>query len=351
MDQFVCVRLVAANALDLTLFQFDYDLTFAVLFLNADRTVYGRFGSRSDLRQAEKDITLEGFRAALAGALELHKGYPANRATLAGKQPRPVQFKSPDEFPSLRGKYKPALDYEGKVVASCVHCHQVREAERLQWRAERKPMPDEVIFPWPMPDTIGLELDPKTRATVREVARGSAAARAGFQPGDEILTLDGQPLLSIADMQWVLHNAPQPATLVATVRRTGEQKRLTLTLPADWRRHTDIAWRTTTWDLRRMATGGLVLKEASAAERQQSGLRDGDLALRVDYVGQYGEHAAGKNAGFQKDDLIVSVDGRAQRMTEAQFIAHLVQTRQPGERVPVAVLRGGQRLSLELPMQ
>lgn len=351
MDQFVCVRLVAANALDLTLFQFDYDLTFAVLFLNADRTVYGRFGSRSDQDDAEKDISIEGFRAALAGALELHRGYPRNKATLVGKQPRPVPFKSPDDFPSLRGKYKPTLDYEGQVVASCLHCHQVREAERLFWRAERKPMPDEVLYPWPMPDTIGLALDPKTKATVREVARGSAAAKAGFKPGDEIVSLAGQPLLSIADVQWVLHHAPQPAQLPVAVRRTGKPKSFTLTLPAGWRTHTDLSWRATTWDLRRMATGGLVLKDATAAERAQVGLRDEHLALRVDYVGQYGEHAAGKEAGFQKDDLIVSVGGRRQRMTEAQFIAHLVQTWQPGERVPVVVLRGSQRIPLELPMQ
>ncbi len=147
MDQFVCVRLVAANALDLSLFQFDYDLTFAVFFLNADRTVYGRFGSRSEQKHADKDISIEGFRAALAGALELHRSYPANQAALAGKQPRPPRFKTPDDYPSLRGKYKANLDYEGKVVASCVHCHQVREAECTFFRADRKPIPDEVLYP------------------------------------------------------------------------------------------------------------------------------------------------------------------------------------------------------------
>src|SRR5437867_1450406 len=101
MDQFVCVRLVQANALDLALFQFDYDLTFAVHFLNADRTVYGRYGSRSDQKDAQKDISLEGFRKALAAALELHNHYPANRASLTAKQPRAPRFKTPDDYPSL----------------------------------------------------------------------------------------------------------------------------------------------------------------------------------------------------------------------------------------------------------
>ena len=161
MDRFVCVRLVQANALDLTLFQFDYDLSFAVFFMNADKTIYGRYGSRSERKDATKDISIESFREALAAALDLHKRFPADKASLAGKQPRPTQFKTPDDFPSLTGKYKPTLDYEGNVVQSCIHCHQVRDAERLYFRDQRKPIPDEVLYPYPMPDAVGLALDPK----------------------------------------------------------------------------------------------------------------------------------------------------------------------------------------------
>jgi hypothetical protein len=35
-QEFVTVRLVKCNGLDLSLFQFDYDLTFAVFFFNSD---------------------------------------------------------------------------------------------------------------------------------------------------------------------------------------------------------------------------------------------------------------------------------------------------------------------------
>jgi len=45
LDQFVCVRVMNANALDLSLFQVDYDLSFSTVFFNADGTVYGRYGS------------------------------------------------------------------------------------------------------------------------------------------------------------------------------------------------------------------------------------------------------------------------------------------------------------------
>ena len=182
------------------LFQFDYDLTFAVFFMNADKTLYGRYGSRSSQKDAAKDISLEGFRKAMQAALELHKGYPANKAVLAGKKGPEPRFKVPEEYPSLRGKYKATLDYEGKVVQSCMHCHQVRDAERAFFRADKKPIPDEVLYPWPMPEVVGLTLDPKEKATVKSVARGSWAEKDGFKADDEILSLEGQAILSIADV-------------------------------------------------------------------------------------------------------------------------------------------------------
>ena len=349
LSRFICVRLVQANALDLSLFQFDYDLTFAAFFLNADRTVYGRFGSRSH-EEAEKDISLIGFRNALAGALELHEGYPANRASLWGKQPRPVSYSAPEHYPSLAGKYKPTLNYGEKVASSCLHCHQVREAERLVYRTGAQPVPEQSLYPWPIPDVIGLSLEPTAAAKVATVARGSAAARAGFQAGDQILQLEGQPVVSIADVQWVLHHAQGPARLRALVRRGGASTELTLNLEAGWRSRTDISWRATTWDLRRMVTGGLVLKDLTDEARRQAKLSPTSLGLRVHYVGQYGDHAVGQRAGFRKDDVIVEIAGLDQRLTESQLMGHLLQTTKPGTAVPVTVLRAGNRLQLELPM-
>jgi hypothetical protein len=351
LDKFVCVRLVQANALDLSLFQFDYDLTFAAFFLNADKTLYGRFGSRSHHDDAQREISMEGFRKAMEGALALHAQYPANQAALAGKQGRAPKFKVPEEYPALAGKYQPTLDYEGKVARSCLHCHQVREAERLLWRTQRQLVPDDVLYPWPMPNAVGLALDPKEKAKVTRVQSGSAADQAGFQSGDEILSLNGQPLLSIADVQWVLHTAGEPAEVKAVIQRKKRRHPLTLKLAPGWRRVSDISWRATTWDLRRMATGGLKLEDLPNAERRAAGLSDAALALRVEHVGEYGEHAVAKRAGFKKHDVIVAADGLSRRMTESELIGHFLQTKLPATRVPVTVLRAGERLTFELPMQ
>jgi serine protease Do len=352
MEQFVRVRIVQGNALDLSVFQFDTDLTFAAFFLNADRTVYGRFGSRSEQKRADKDITMEGFREAMAGALELHRNYPTNKSALAGKQTLPVKFKTPEQYPGLGGKYTAKLNYaSNKVASSCIHCHQVGESQRKLFRADNQPIPDEVLHPWPMPDVVGLSFDPKSKAKLASVAAGSAADTAGFKAGDELVSLEGQPLLSIADVQWVLHQAKVPATLKAAVRREGRPLDLALQLEKSWRQKSDISWRSSTWDLRRMALGGLVLKELDEAARSPLGLADTSLALRVDYVGQYGEHAAGKKAGFKKEDIIVICDDLTQRMSESDLLRNLLQKRMPGSRVPVTVLRGDEKLTLELPLQ
>src|SRR4029453_1507844 len=92
LEQFVCVRIVHANGMDLSLFQYDYDQSWAAFFLNADRTIYGRYGTRSHRTESENDMSLAGFAEALKGALELHRQYPKNKAVLAGKrgEPSPV---------------------------------------------------------------------------------------------------------------------------------------------------------------------------------------------------------------------------------------------------------------------
>ena len=228
----------------------------------------------------------------------------------------------------------------------------MREAERRFFRDDKKSIPDGVLCPYPMPDAVGLSVDPKSKAKVKEVESASAAEKAGIRAGDELVALDGQPILSIADIQWVLHNSGAPADIPAQIVRGRKKVNITLKLVTDWRRrHSDIAWRTTTWDLRRMAAGGLLLEDATAEECRQAKLSGDALALRVQHVGEYGEHAVAKRAGFKKDDILLSVDSQTRHMTESQLLGYLLQRKMPGEKIPVTVLRGGDQINLELPMQ
>lgn len=352
MERFVCVRLVQANRLDLTKFQFDYDLTFAVFFTNAEGTIYGRYGTRSSREEAERELTQDGLAAAMKGALELHNDYPKNKTRLAGKQSKPTKFKTPNDFPSLKGKYQPVIDYQKNTSRSCLHCHQVTDAKRVIYRNAGKTIPDKLLYIFPMPEVVGLKLDPATRATITRVERKSAAHEAGFRAGDELVTLDGQAILSIADVQWALHHADDADRLPAEVRRkNGRLAKLTLALKNGWRRETDIAWRVSSWPLRRMGTGGLVLKPLTDVQRKQAGLTKSQLGLRVDGMGRYGPHATARRSGFKKGDILVSFNGRTEAMTRSNLLAIATQTTKPGQRVRVVVLRNGKRVRLMLPMQ
>lgn len=349
LEKFVRVRVVSTNGLDLSLFQYDYDQSFAVFLLNADGTVYGRFGTRSHRTNWVGDVSTDGLAKAMAGALELHAAYPKSKEPLAAKiGPKPL-FAVPEKFPSL-GKYKPELDYQGNVVQSCIHCHQIGDAIKDVHRKKGEPLPDEMLFPYPHPKALGLILDPKERATVLKVDPNSPAANAGFQPGDRISALSGQPLLSIADVQWVLHHSPAGgAALKADVVRDGKPAAVTLKLEKGWRQLDDISWRSSSWGLRRMATGGMLL-EALDADRP-AGVPKTGMALRAKHVGQYGPHAAAKHAGFQAGDVIVAFDGKTDLLRETDVFAHALRSRKPGDKVSVTVVRGGKALEMTLPMQ
>jgi hypothetical protein len=350
LDQYVCVRIVQANALDLTHFQDDYDQSFAVFLINPDLTLYGRYATRSE-RPEQDDISLEGLRKAMAEALRMHKACESVKPMLAGKQPRPVRFKTPLEYPSLAGKYKETINYTENTARSCLHCHQVREAERRVYRESRQPIPDEVLFPYPDPGVLGLTMDPKEMATIKGVAAGSAADRAGLRVGDAIITLGGQPLLSIADLQWVLQNTPASAQLPAEVRRDGTTRALVIDLPEGWRRQGNLSWRATTWDLRRMAFGGMALKEINDEERKAAKIPADGMALRAWHVGQFGDHALAKKAGLLQGDILIAFDGRGDRMSESQLLADLLRRRLPGEVVSATVLRNGEQKSFSFAQQ
>jgi hypothetical protein len=351
LERFVRVRVPQANGLDLSLFQFDYDMSFYAFFLHADGTIYGRFGSRSTQEDPSGEVSIPAFREAMAAALDLHARHEEVKGSLAAKRGPPPPHGKPEDYPSLKGRYTSRLDYEGKVVQSCIHCHQIRDAERLLLRDARKPIPDAVLYPWPLPETLGLRLDPRRRATVAGVEPGTAAEKAGFKAGDDVRSLDGQPLISVADVQWVLHRAPAAGRLAARVRRGDEDLSLELPLEDGWRRRSDISWRVTTWELRRMGTGGLLLEEVSEEERAAAGIAKESLALRVRHAGEYGEHATAKNAGFRKGDIIVEVDGRSSRLSETGFVAYAVQEKLPGDRLELGVLRGKERLRLSFRLQ
>ena len=96
---------------------------------------------------------------------------------------------------------------------------------------------------------------------------------------------------------------------------------------------------------------GGVLPRTGHDDRAKAELDKTSLALRAKWVGQNGEHAAAKNAGFLKDDVLISIGGKSARRTESDLMASLATLTKPGDNVAVTVLRDGKKIDLTLPMQ
>ncbi len=352
LDQFVCVRQVSTNGLDLELFQYDTDQSFAVFMLNADRTIYGRFGTRSHRTEWLEDVSLPGLAKALRGALDLHQAYPANRDQLAGKSGGKPEVASPELYPSLKEKFTDALNYEGDVAKSCIHCHQIGEAQRAFYWTAKKPIPEQILFPYPHPKSLGLIFDSKEMATVKSVVDDSVADKTGLHAGDRIVSIAGQPPLSIADVQWVLHQTdPDGAELPIVVARDGKEMSLSMRLDKGWRQVGDLSWRVTSWSYRRMLLGGILLEELDEETRQKLDLKKNAMALRCKHVGQYGPQAAAKKAGIKKGDLLVSYDGRSDFQSETELFHYAINHKSVGDTVNLSVIRDGKEHSFDIPIQ
>ncbi len=349
-DEFVRVRLIRTNGLDLSTFQFDFDMSFAGFFLNADGAIYGRFGSRSAAGSASEHFSLESLRKAMVRALELHAAYPKNRTSLAGKRGPAPTVRTPERRSALR-RFRANPGERRPVANNCIHCQQVAEAFRRSYRDRGKTLPPEWLRPWPVPRILGLTMDPDEMATIEAVLESSSAARDGFESGDEILEVEGQPVLSVADVQWVLHRAGKATKIRTRVRRDGAEHARALTLPSGWRERMDISWRVSSWDMRRMILGGLRLRALTKRERGQARLKPKALGLFVKHAGKHGDHAVARRAGFRVGDIIVSFAGIGRAMTESDLLIDGMNRLKRGARVPVVVLRDRRRVKIVLRIQ
>jgi hypothetical protein len=338
--QFVCVRVIQTNGLDLKRFQYDYDMSWAAMIMNADQTIYGRYGTRTASGPAsDAQLSPAAFRKALERALDIHKNYPTNRDALAGKTGKPPEYATPNHIPGLQERPAKAV-----IRQECIHCHMVKEyALRAKWEEGRLSSAD--LWVYPMPDQIGLALDIDDGLLVKAVAPGSPAAAAGLSAGDELQTLGGQPLISTADVQWVLHNSPNETRLPVTFRRGGQPQTASFVLSGDWKK-SDIAWRASSWYGLRQ---GLRLTALSEADKQARGIDPAKLAFEV--TGLWGRGGPKlKAAGMQERDVVVAVDGSDTAMTESEFLVNLRLKHGPRDSVKFTVLRGKDRHELTIPM-
>lgn len=201
------------TGVDLNLFQFDYWGTWACFFLNAHGHVYARYGLRKNKEaQDESQMSVAGLRGVMARVLEAHAKEKDRKP--AGPAPAPLLPESLKAAPA-----------DMKSGEKCMHCHHV-----WVYGERERPRP----FSWkspeiPLPERIGLLLDLDAGNVVSEVKADSPAARAGIEAKDRILTMNGTPVYSGADVSWVVNLLPKGQTVKVGIARGRETRELTLT--------------------------------------------------------------------------------------------------------------------------
>ncbi len=345
-EKFVSLRQVEMKGVDLNLFQFDHDLNWAAMFINADGVIYGRYGTQS---AAGPDAfnSIESLEKAMRRVLALHQDYPANKASLAGKRGANRPYSTALEMPGMENKDK----LRGPTQRSnCIHCHMIHDAQNLEaWR--KGTYNEELLWRYPYPDNLGISIDPDDGRVIESVQPNSPAAKAGLKRGDAIRSVNGQPIVSIADFQWVLHNLPNTATditLVALPRLGGNPVEYRLRAQAGWKK-TDISWRGSLWGMPPRLR--IWFPSMTPAELKKAGLPEDLRASQARWINNKFEAGrAAQKAGLRLNDVIVELDGKPVPEDSQHFSLYVKLNFKPGETLPLTVLRDGRRIQLKLPL-
>jgi serine protease Do len=321
-DNFVRVRLTRIDTADLNLFEFDYDLTFMVFFLNAEGKVYARYGGR-DADNADSRQSLKGLQYTMKSVLAMHEREQKAFAARSEDAPKFIR----DVAGSRRSR-------------GCVHCHQVREILNADLRKKGKWSRD-LVWRYPLPENLGFELEIDRGNVVKEVKRKSPAAAAGLKAGDVLQRLNGVPIHSFADTQFALDKAPRTGSIEVVRQRGDKVLKNKLALPQGWR-ETDLSWRPSMQRL--IPAARLYGTDLTAREKKVLGLSAKQLAFRQrDSV-----PSQALTAGIRAGDVIVGFDDKRLEMDVDGFLRYVQRNYLVGDRVTVNVVRDGKRVNLTM---
>lgn len=343
--RFVPVRQVEMKEVDLSQFQFDYDLNWAAMFLNADGTVYARYGTQST-EGPDAYNSAASLVKTMRRVLELHEKYPDNRSLLDGKRGADRPWKTALDMPGLPDKDKLRGQTER---ANCIHCHNIHDAEVLgAWDAGT--YAQEMLWRYPYPENIGLEIDRSDGRRIQRAVPGSVLEKMDGLAGAELVEVNGQAITSVADIQWALHSLPREKEFVEFVTaQDGKTRSNIIPLPEGWRK-TDISWRGSIWSVPPRLR--IWLPEPDEKERAKHKLPEGTPAVVARWINT-GEEAGrvATKAGLQTGDLIVEVDGKpVPTGNGAEFSTFVKLNYNPGQKLPLTVFRDGKRVQIELPL-
>ena len=327
LSQYVTVRIIQMDRVDIGLFERDWHNTLYFFILNAEEQIYLRYGGR-DETAVDAYLSLESLELALQKGLELHEEWKA------GRLPAPPRPK-----PDFARNY-PLLMERTVGRGSCVECHLIADFKAIE-KEERGEL-DKIREMYLSPDirTIGIHLD-VPKGLLVEKAEGPAAA-AGMLPGDVISHVEGAPVYTFGDLQYQYDKVDRAAAATHwSVERGGEKVDLTIELPPRfWL--TNLVFRHWTIEPRPYFRS----KELTAEEKTQLSLPAKGFASKVTYVDGVADLLGSHQ--LKVGDIIAAVNG-VQEDEIANTAELYVRLRtKSGETSVLDVIRDGEHVEMKL---
>ena len=327
LSQYVCVRVVRMDDVDIGLFDRDWNNAIYFFVLNADEQIYMRYGGRES-QNPDTYNSLDSLRIALEQGLILHQKY------LQGALPK--QERPKPAFP----REMPLLVERTFAQRQCVECHLIGDFQNIQ--RERDGVLDKLSQLYRSPDikTIGITLDAPKGLVVKE-ANGAVAA-AGMKPGDRITTWNGVPVWTFGDVQYRYDRVDRHAKNVQiTVDRGGQAVDLTVQLPPQWW-WTDLRFRQSSVDPRLDFED----RPLSADEKAKFDLKADGFASQVKYVSDMAKIR--ETHDLRVGDVIVAVDGIDHDEFANTAELYLKLHTRAGDSAKLEVIRDGKRITLPI---
>lgn len=315
------VRLLRIDQEDLNLFEFDYDVTFMIFFLNADKKVYARYGGR-DSENAENRQSLAGLKYTMNSVLSMHQREEKIFARRVEEGPKYIR------------------DVPGARRGGCFHCHQVKEVLNSDLQRSGKWQRD-LVWRFPLPENLGFELEVNRGNVIKTVKDPSPARTAGLAAGDIVQRLNNIPIHSFGDAQFALDIAPKTGSIEVFWLRGDQTLKNKLELTDGWRK-TDVSWRPSMQRL--VPNVRLYGADLSVDEKKSIGLSAARLAFRQrDPI-----TLQAKAAGIRPGDIILGVDDQPLEMHVDQFLGYVQRNYFIGDSVTVNLVREGKRMNLPM---
>ena len=327
LSEYVCVRVVRMDDVDIGLFDRDWNNAIYFFVLNADEQIYMRYGGR-DSQSPDTYNSLDSLRIALEQGLVLHQKY------LRGELPKQERPKS------LFPREMPLLVERTFARRRCVECHLIGDFQNIQ--RERDGVLDKLTHLYRSPDikTIGISLDVPKGLVVKEAS--GAVAAAGMKPGDRIAAWNGVPVWTFGDVQYQYDKVNRRAKgLEITVDRSGQSVDLTVELPPRWW-WTDLRFRQSSVDPRLDFED----RPLTADEKQKLGLKPDGFASQVKYVSEMAKIR--DTHDLRVGDVIAAVDGVERDEFANTAELYLKLHTKAGESAKLEVIRDGKHITMPI---